>query len=135
MRRSPVAAAISGLLTRLDRIALSRYRKLWARWRDAEALIATHGSVYTLKDGNGNARCAMPFPQVAIADRLSLALTKLEAQFEVTASGRGRIHVEMPPAVHQSWRSSSGPSPGRPDPTRSPDTSTPYAPHPPPRKG
>lgn len=88
----------SGLLTRLDRNALSRYCTLWARWRDAEAFIEKHGSVYTLKDSTGGARCAMQFPQVAIAHRLSLALTKLEAEFGMTSSGRSRLHVQTPPA-------------------------------------
>ena len=86
----------SGLLTRLDRNALSRYCTLWARWRDAEAFIEKHGTVYTLKDSAGGARCVMQFPQVAIAHRLSLALTKLEAEFGMTPSGRSRIHVELP---------------------------------------
>ena len=53
-------------------------------------LIAIH------QDASGNARCAMQFPQVAIAHRLSLALTKLEAEFGMTPSGRSRIHVEPP---------------------------------------
>ena len=92
----------SGLLTRLDRNALSRYCTLWARWRDAEVFIEKHGSVYTLKDAGGNARCAMQFPQVAIAHRLSLALTKLEAEFGMTPSGRSRIHVEPPPSEEMS---------------------------------
>ena len=86
-----------GLLTRLDRNALSRYCTLWARWRKAEEFIAKHGEVYTLKDSTGGARCVMQFPQVAIAHRLSLALTKLEAEFGMTPSGRSRLHVEMPP--------------------------------------
>jgi P27 family predicted phage terminase small subunit len=87
----------SGLLTRLDRNALTRYCTLWARWRDAEEFINKHGSVYTLKDAGGAARCAMQFPQVAIAHRLSLALTKLEAEFGMTPSGRSRLHIEPPP--------------------------------------
>lgn len=86
----------SGLLTRLDRNALSRYCTLWARWRKAEDFIAKHGDVYTLKDSAGGARCVMQFPQVAIAHRLSLALTTLEAEFGMTPSGRSRIHIPPP---------------------------------------
>lgn len=89
----------TGLLTRLDRNALSRYCTLWARWRKAEDFLAKHGEVYTLKDAAGGPRCVMPFPQVAVAHRLSLALTKLEAEFGMTPSGRSRLHVEMPSAV------------------------------------
>ncbi|MEZ6235081.1 MAG: phage terminase small subunit P27 family [Phycisphaerales bacterium] len=88
--------AATGLLTRLDANALSRYCTMWARWRKAEAFIAQHGEVYTLKDSKGNARCVMQFPQVAIAHRLSLALTRLESEFGMTPSGRSRIHVSPP---------------------------------------
>jgi phage terminase small subunit len=40
----------------------------------------------------------MPFPQTAIANKLALTLTRLEAEFGMTPSGRSRLHVEMPPA-------------------------------------
>ena len=88
--------AATGLLTRLDANALARYCTMWARWRKAEDFIAQHGEVYTLKDANGSARCVMQFPQVAIAHRLSLALTRLESEFGMTPSGRSRIHVQPP---------------------------------------
>lgn len=85
----------SGLLTRLDRNALARYCTLWVRWKACEQFIAEHGDVFTVKDGNGKSRGVKPFPQVAAAGRLAMALTKMEAEFGMTPSGRSRIHVDV----------------------------------------
>lgn len=84
----------SGLLTMLDRNALGRYCTLWVRWRVAEDFIATNGSVFTQRDGNGKSRGVKPFPQVAEASQLAQALTRMEAEFGMTPSGRSRIHVD-----------------------------------------
>ena len=84
----------SGLLTRLDSNALGRYCTLWVRWRVAEDFIATNGSVFTQRDGNGKSRGIKAFPQVAEASALAGALTRMEAEFGMTPSGRSRIHVD-----------------------------------------
>ncbi len=82
-----------GCLARIDAHALARYCGLWSRWRKAEEFIAKYGETYPLKDGSGNIKYFAQFPQVAIAHRLSLALTKIEAEFGMTPSSRSRIEV------------------------------------------
>ena len=82
-----------GVLTRIDGVALSRYCRLWSRWRAAEAFIDKSGDVYTIRDEAGKARYLQQFPQVAIAHRLALQLTKLEAEFGMTPSARSRIQL------------------------------------------
>ena len=82
-----------GVLTKVDGNALGRYCQLWSRWKAAELFIQKHGSVYPIKDERGRTKCVQQFPQVAIAHRLSLALTRLEAEFGLTPAGRSRIQV------------------------------------------
>ena len=81
------------VLTRIDGNALARYCQLFSRWKKAEQFIQKYGESYPLKDKDGNVKCFQQWPQVAIAHRLSLALTKIEAEFGMTPSGRSRITV------------------------------------------
>ncbi|MCX5658410.1 MAG: phage terminase small subunit P27 family [Planctomycetota bacterium] len=85
-----------GCLTRIDANALARYCRLWARWRKAEAFIDKHGEVYSLKDDVGKTRCVQQWPQVAIANKLTQQLSRLEAEFGMTPSARSRIQIEKP---------------------------------------
>jgi P27 family predicted phage terminase small subunit len=89
------------VLAAVDRNALARYCTLGSRWKAAELFLQKHGSVYTLKDEAGSVRCVQQFPQVAIAHRLALALSRLEAEFGMTPSGRARIQV-LPQAAGMS---------------------------------
>ncbi len=86
-----------GVLTRVDENALARYCQLWARWKRAELFIQKYGNTYPLKDNEGAVKCFQQFPEVAIAHRLALALTKMEAEFGMTPSSRSRIHVDVQP--------------------------------------
>src|SRR5438128_161686 len=81
------------VLAVVDRNALARYCTLWSRWKAAELFLQKHGSVYTLKGEDGSVRCVQQFPQVAIAHRLALALSRMEAEFGMTPSGRARIQA------------------------------------------
>jgi P27 family predicted phage terminase small subunit len=83
-----------GVLTRIDGQALIRYCALWSRWVKAEQFIAKHGESYPLRDNENRVKCLQQFPQVAIAHRLSIALTKIENEFGMTPSGRSRIEVD-----------------------------------------
>ena len=85
-----------GVLTRIDRNALTRYCSEWSRWRKMEAFIAEHGPVYTLKDEAGKIRCVQQFPQVSIANKLAINLTRLEQEFGMTPAARTRIHINSP---------------------------------------
>lgn len=82
-----------GVLTRIDRNALTRYCQLWSRWKKAELFIQKHGDTYPLKDDQGKIKCLQQFPQVAIAHKLAAALTRLEQEFGMTPSARSRIQV------------------------------------------
>ena len=82
-----------GVLTMIDRNALARYCRTWARWRKAEVFIDKHGEKYPLKDESGQPRCFQQWPQVAIANKLSQQLTRLEQEFGMTPASRTRIQL------------------------------------------
>lgn len=82
------------VLTRIDGNALTRYCQLWSRWIRAEQFLQKYGDTYPLKDDKGNVRCFMPWPQVAIANKLSQSLTRLEQEFGLTPSSRTRIRID-----------------------------------------
>ena len=44
-------------------------------------------------DGNGRIKCMAQFPQVSIAHKLGMLLTRMEAEFGMTPSARTRIEV------------------------------------------
>lgn len=85
-----------GVLTRIDGNALSRYCKLWSRWRQAEDFLAKHGEMYPLKDEQGKPKCFQPWPQVSIANKLAQQLTRLEQEFGMTPSARSRLTIATP---------------------------------------
>ena len=84
-----------GVLTRIDGKAVARYCTSWVRWRRAIEFIREHGEVYPLKDDAGKIRYLQQFPQVAIASRLALELTRLEQEFGMTPASRTRISVPV----------------------------------------
>ena len=94
-----------GVLARIDGNALSRYCRLWSRWRAAEAFIDKNGDAYPIRDESGQVRYLQQFPQVAIAHRLALQLTKLEQEFGMTPSARSRI--QMVPRMEDTSRGKS----------------------------
>ena len=87
-----------GVLTRIDRNAITRYCQLWSRWKAAELSLIEFGSTYVLKDTNGKAKCIQQRPEVSIAHRLALALTRMEGEFGMTPSSRTRIEAVVAPA-------------------------------------
>ena len=88
------------VLSRIDGRALSRYCQHWARWKRAEQFIQQYGSSYALKDERGQIKCFAQYPEVAIANKLAIQLTRLEAEFGMTPSARTRINVPVAPAEH-----------------------------------
>lgn len=82
------------ILSPADRHALARYCQLWSRWKKAELFLQKYGETYPLKGENGEIKCFMPWPQVAIAGKLAQALTRLEQEFGLTPSARTRIVVD-----------------------------------------
>lgn len=92
---APKLAAM-GVLTSVDGNALERYCVLWVRWRKVSEFIAKYGETYPIKDDAGKIKCFMPFPQVAIVNKLGEALLRLEVQFGLTPAARARIEVNTP---------------------------------------
>ncbi len=82
-----------GVLTRADTDALTVYCETWARWRRAVEFLEKNGDVYTLKDDNGDPKCVVQWPQVAIARNLIGVLNRFQAEFGLTPSARTRIDV------------------------------------------
>ncbi|QKK10165.1 MAG: phage terminase small subunit P27 family [Planctomycetota bacterium] len=86
-----------GVLSVVDGNAIARYVELWVEWQTALAFVRKHGSTYPIKDGNGKVKSLGQFPQVASVHKLSLALSRLEAEFGLTPSARSRINVTLRP--------------------------------------
>ena len=61
--------------------------------RTANQSIQKNEGMYALRDERGKVKCFQQYPQVAIAHWLSIALTRLEAEFGMTPSARSRIYV------------------------------------------
>ena len=83
------------VITKVDRPALTRYCQLWARWIKNEQFLQKFGETYPLKDGNGQLRCFVPFPQVATASKLSQQLLRLEQEFGLTPSARSSLDIRQ----------------------------------------
>ncbi len=80
-----------------DEFALARYCATWVQWRRAQAFVDKHGTSYGLKDGNGRVKCFAPFPETALLSKLSVALSRMEAEFGLTPSARTRINIPVQP--------------------------------------
>ena len=83
-----------GLLTILDRQALARYAVLHARWMEAEKFLEEKGSVYPIKDDQGNIKYLAQFPQVSMMRNYAKLANSLGLEFGLTASARVRLHVD-----------------------------------------
>lgn len=87
-----------GVLTEIDGNALARYCSLWVRWRRATAHLEANGETYPLLDEKGNVRCLQQYPEVAIVNKLSVLLLRLEQEYGLTPAARTRIRVDVPAA-------------------------------------
>lgn len=90
------------VLTKIDGNALARYCRTWSRWRKAEEFIDKNGEAYPLRDADGKVKYLQQWPQVAIAHKLALQLTRLEQEFGMSPSARSRIQAETPSTIDQS---------------------------------
>lgn len=79
--------------TKLDRGAITRYCTTYAHWQECEEFLDKHGKAYTVKNPDGTPKGVEVFPQVAMAQKYSEILGKLEQQFGLTPSARTRIQV------------------------------------------
>lgn len=98
----PQLAAV-GLVTKLDRNALTMYCRLFSRWVQAEKFLQERGTSHPLrrvtKDGDGKERVIVVgfqiFPQVREADSLASQLLRLEQNFGLTPSARASLQTSV----------------------------------------
>lgn len=93
-----------GLLTHLDRAALTAYCQCWARWVDAEGKVNQLGAVVLrpaplAAEGEEQPPPEfMPNPYLRVAEASLKQLTRLLAEFGLTPSSRTRLSSPAPSA-------------------------------------
>lgn len=76
----------AGLLATVDRAALAAYCVTWARWAEAEAMVAKSGTVLKSPDGG---LCLNPY--LRVADKALEQMQRLLAEFGLSPSSRARV--------------------------------------------
>jgi len=82
-----------GILTKVDRNALSRYCVLWGRWKKAEEFLEENGTTQEAFNKDGDSMGLKAYPQVKEAQQLASELLRLEQHFGLTPSARARLQV------------------------------------------
>jgi P27 family predicted phage terminase small subunit len=75
-----------GVLSELDMAAFAEYCQAYARWKEAEEYISSHGSTFETANG-----CIMAAPQVNIAKSYLAAMESAAKQFGLTPAARSRL--------------------------------------------
>ena len=83
-----------GLLTEIDRAALTGYCLAWARLVEAEEMLRKHGTVIVSKNG-----FPVQSPYLNIATKATEQLVRMLVEFGMTPSSRARIQVPAAPAA------------------------------------
>lgn len=81
-----------GLLTDVDHAALEAYCTVYARWCDAERLLAKEGLTFETPNGYVQQR-----PELSIAHKALEMIKVFCAEFGLTPSSRARMQVPEPP--------------------------------------
>ena len=82
-----------GVLTKIERKALTRYCQTWARWQRAERYLGEHGDTVQVVDDKGRVKYVQQRPEVAIANKTATLLLRLEQEFGMTPASRPAIQV------------------------------------------
>ncbi len=77
-----------GLLTIIDRAALAGYCQSWARYVEAERTLRRLGLTFVTESGYVQQR-----PEVSIAQKYLQLVRAFCAEFGLTPSSRGRMHI------------------------------------------
>jgi P27 family predicted phage terminase small subunit len=85
-RRMSRELKVLGLVTLIDRAALSAYCLLWSRWVDAETKVREKGSVVRASDGN-----PVMNPYLRVASKALEQMKSMLVEFGMTPSSRSRI--------------------------------------------
>ncbi len=80
-----------GLLAKIDRASLAAYCQCWARWIEAEELVAEQGLVAVTDKGN-----VIQHPAVGIANTALGQMRAFLTEFGMTPASRTRISVKPP---------------------------------------
>ena len=75
-----------GVLTMVDLTAFEGYCQAYARWKEAEALITQHGSIFKTPSGY-----VQQVPQVSIAQQSLKIMQSFFSDFGLTPATRSRI--------------------------------------------
>jgi P27 family predicted phage terminase small subunit len=92
-RLAPILLA-SGLLTRLDPMALQMYCESFADWQAARAHVAEHGTVITNAKG-----ILVASPYVVLAAKAWERMRRMLIEFGMTPSARARVKADDPPTA------------------------------------
>ena len=84
-RLAPALEAM-GVLTMADLTAFEGYCQAYARWKEAEAFITQHGSIFQTPSGY-----VQPAPQVSIAQQNLKIMQSFCSEFGLTPATRARI--------------------------------------------
>ena len=75
-----------GILTEIDMAAFAGYCQAYARWKEAEAFITQHGSIFQTPSGY-----VQQVPQVSIAQQNLKIMQSFCSEFGLTPATRARI--------------------------------------------
>jgi P27 family predicted phage terminase small subunit len=80
-----------GILSETDRDAIAVYSQSYGRWEEAEEFLQKHGTVYPVRDAEGNVERMAVFPQVHIARHLLQAVKAYQQELGMTPSARSGL--------------------------------------------
>lgn len=90
----------AGLLSTLDRDALTLYVSLWSRWRHAESRIAPTGGLVVVAHN----KVEMPNPWYTIAAKTQIELAKYLDAFGLTPKSRARFAPPESDEADDKWK-------------------------------
>ena len=85
-----------GLVTEIDKAALTVYCQAWGRWAEAEVNLQKYGPVIFSKAG-----IPIQSPYMSIANRALELMMKALVEFGMSPSSRSRVKVDKPEEVDE----------------------------------
>lgn len=92
-RLTPLLVTL-GLVTDLDRSTLAGYCQSYARWYEAEGMIAEEGMYFETESGY-----KVLHPAISVSRASLKAMTQIAAEFGFSPASRTRIGTQVPPAA------------------------------------
>jgi P27 family predicted phage terminase small subunit len=91
----------AGIITVIDGHLLARYCDVWVRWREAGRFLDTHGPMFPNKDGNGQTKGFLAWPQTVMYQQLGALLSKMEGELGMSPSARARVVAAPAPLTEE----------------------------------